>query len=79
MTSRFSHVQLFATPRTVAVQPPLSMGFSRKEYWSGLPCPPLGGLLNPRIETLATPAFQADSFISLLIYLGSLFEEVFLP
>ena len=37
--SRFSHVQLFATPWTVAHQAPLSMGFSRKEYWSGLPCP----------------------------------------
>ena len=37
-----SHVQLFLTPWTVAHQAPLSMGFSRQEYWSGLPCPPLG-------------------------------------
>ena len=36
--SRFSRVLLFATPWTVALQAPLSMGFSRKEYWSGLPC-----------------------------------------
>ena len=35
----FSHVQLFATPWTVACQAPLSMGFSRQEYWSGLPFP----------------------------------------
>ena len=36
----FSHVQLFATPWTVACQASLSMGFSRQEHWSGLPCPP---------------------------------------
>ena len=35
-----SHVQLLATPRTVAHQAPLSMGFFRQEYWSGLPFPP---------------------------------------
>ena len=40
--SRFSHVQLFATPWSVAHQTPLSMGFSRQEDWSGLPCPPPG-------------------------------------
>ena len=38
----FRYVQLFATPWTVARQAPLSMGFSRQEYWNGLPCPPLG-------------------------------------
>ena len=38
-------VWLFATPWTVIHQAPLSMGFSRQEYWSGLPCPPLGDLL----------------------------------
>ena len=37
-------------PWTVARQAPLSMGFSRQEYWSGLPCPPPGDLLNPGIE-----------------------------
>ena len=37
-----SRVQLFATPWTVALQALLSMGFSRQEYWSGLPCPPPG-------------------------------------
>ena len=40
--SRFSHVRLFVTPWTVARQAPLSMGFSRQEYWCGLPCPPPG-------------------------------------
>ena len=38
--SRFSHVQLFVTPWPIAHQAPLSMGFSRQEYWSELPCPP---------------------------------------
>ena len=45
-----SHVQLFATPWTVACQAPLSMGFSRQEYWSKLPCPPPGDLLHPETE-----------------------------
>ena len=43
-------VRLSATPWTVAHQAPLSMGFSRQEYWSGLPCPSLGDLPNPGIE-----------------------------
>ena len=38
------------TPRTVAHQAPLSMGFSRQEYWNGLPCPPPGDLPSPRME-----------------------------
>ena len=41
MLSHFSYVRLFATLWTIARQGPLSMGFSRQEYWSGLPCPPL--------------------------------------
>ena len=57
--SCFRHVQFFATPRTVAHQAPLSMKFSRQEYWSGLPCPPPGHLPNPRIEP-ESPAWQAD-------------------
>ena len=48
--SHFSHVQLFVTLWTVACQPPLSMGFSRWEHWSRLPCPPPGDLPNPGIE-----------------------------
>ena len=49
-----------ATPWTVACQAPLSMGFSRQEYWSGLPFPSPGGLPHPGIE-LRSPASQADS------------------
>ena len=45
--SCFSCVQLFVTLWTVARQVPLSMGFSRQEYWSGLPCPPPGDLPDP--------------------------------
>ena len=44
MLSHFSHVWLFATPWTIACQAPLSMEFSRHEYWSGLPCPLPGDL-----------------------------------
>ena len=51
------------TPWTVAHQAPLSMGFSRQEYWSGLPCPPPGDLPNPGIEPWP-PALQADSLLS---------------
>ena len=46
-----SHVQLFATPWTVAYQPPLSMGFSRQEYCSGLPIPSPGESSQPRDQT----------------------------
>ena len=45
-----SHVQLFATPWTVAHQAPLSMGFFRQEYWSGLPFHTPGYLLDPGVE-----------------------------
>ena len=45
-----SCVRLFTTPCAVACQVTLSMGFSRQEYWSGLPCPPPGNLLNPGLE-----------------------------
>ena len=45
-----SHVRLFAAPWTVAYQASLSMGFSRQGYWSGLPFPSPGGLLDPGIE-----------------------------
>ena len=54
----FSHVQLFGTPRVVARQAPLSMGFPRQEYWNRLPLPPPGDLLDPGIEpaSFASPA-----------------------
>ena len=51
--SRFSHILLSVTPWTVAHQSPLSMGFSRQEYWSGLPFPSPGDLPNPGIELVS--------------------------
>ena len=53
MLSLFSHVQLFVTSWTVARQAPLSMGFSRQEYWSGLPFPSPGDLPDPGVESLS--------------------------
>ena len=58
-----SRVRLFATPWTVAHQAPLSMGFSRQEYWSGLPFPSPGDLPDPGIEP-RSPALQADALPS---------------
>ena len=55
-----SRVQLFATPWTVAHQAPLSMGFSRQEYWSGVPFPSPGDLPNTGTEP-RSPALQANS------------------
>ena len=54
--------QLFASLWTVARQAPLSMGFSRQDYWSGLPFPTPGDLPNSRIEP-TSPALQADSLL----------------
>ena len=59
----FSHVRLFVTPWTVAHQAPPSMGFSRQEYWSGLPFLSRGDLPNPGIEP-RSPALQADALTS---------------
>ena len=59
-----SHVRLFATPWTVAHQAPLSMGFSRQEYWSGLPCPPPGDLPDLGIDPTSSvsPALAGGFF-----------------
>ena len=54
-------VQLFRTPRTVARQAPLTVRFPRQGHWSGLPCPPPGGLPDPGIG-LASPALAAGVF-----------------
>ena len=64
--SCFSHARLFATLWTVACQAPLSMGFSRQAYCSGLPCPPLGDLPDPGVEpaSLMSPAFAVEFFIT---------------
>ena len=58
--SHFHHVLLFKILWTVAHQAPLSMGFSRQEFWSGLLCPPPGDLPNPAMEP-ESPALQVDS------------------
>ena len=58
-----SRVRVFETQWTVAHQAPLSMGFSRQEYWSGLPFPSPGDLPDPGIEP-GSPALQADILTS---------------
>ena len=62
--SHFSSVHLFAIPWTVACQAPLSLGFSRQEYWSELPCPPTGDLPDPGIEStsLMSPVLVGGFF-----------------
>ena len=63
MLSHFSLVQLLETLWTVALQAPVSTGFSRQEYWSGLPYPPIGNLPDSGIKPAspAAAALQADS------------------
>ena len=58
-----SRVRLFATPWTVAYQTPLSMGFSRQEYWSGVPLPSPGDLPSPGIKP-RSPVLEADALSS---------------
>ena len=65
---RFSGVWLFATPWTVAHQTPLSMGFSRQEYWSGLPFPSLGDPSDSGIKPWS-PGLQADSLPSIHMHI----------
>ena len=64
MLNHFSCVLLFTTPWTVARQAPPSMGFSRQEYWSGLPFPSSRNLSNPGIEpmSLMSPALAGGFF-----------------
>ena len=58
-----SHVRLFVTPWTIAYQASPSMGFSRQEYWSGLPFPSPGDLPDSGIEP-GSPALEADALTS---------------
>ena len=80
MLSRFSRVQLFATPWTVALQAHLSTEFSRHEYRSGLPFPYPGDLPNPGINP-GSPALQGDALLPELLgrpmldFLGGLIYE----
>ena len=74
MLNHFSHVWMFATLWTVAHQAPLSMRFSRQEYWSGLPCPLPEDLPDPGTEprSLMFPAMAAVSLLlALLRYYSS--------
>ena len=64
MPSCFSHVQFFAILLSVGHQAPLSMGFSRQEYWSGSPCPPPRDLPDPgskRTSLKSNLSWQAGS------------------
>ena len=63
MLSHFSRVRLCATPWSVSSQAPLSLGFPRQEYWSGLPFPSPGDLPDPRIKP-RSPELKADSLPS---------------
>ena len=62
--SRYSRVRLFVTLWTLALQAPLSLGFSRQEYWSVLPRPPLGDLPDSGIQpgSLMSPALAVGFF-----------------
>ena len=62
--SCFSRVQLFITHWTVACQTPLSVGISRQEYWSGLPCPHPEDLPYPAIEPVSLISALADGFFT---------------
>ena len=64
MLRHFGHVRLFSTLWTVTCQVPLSMGFSRQEYWSGLPYPHPGDLLDPGIQPglLVSPTLARGFF-----------------
>jgi len=74
--SHFSCVQLSVTPCTVALQAPLSMGFSRQEYWSSLPCPPPGDLPDPGTElTSLTSSALAGGFFYHWATWEALFED----
>ena len=69
----FSRVQLFVTLWTVACQVPLSLGFSRQEYWSGVPGPPPGDLADPGIKpmSLMSSALAGGFFIRFFIFANS--------
>ena len=58
-----SHARLFLSPWTIAYHTPPSMGFSRQEYWNGLPFPSPGSLPNPGIEP-GSPELQTDTLLS---------------
>ena len=71
VSSCFSHIQLFVILWNVAHQAPLSMGFLRQEYWSGLPCPPPRDIPNPGIKptSLKSPALAGRFFTTSATYI----------
>ena len=84
--SCYSHVWLFVTLWAGACQFPLSMGLSRQEYWSGLPCPPPGDLPHPGIKpvSLLSPALADGFFTTTLVPAGKPFTalsgvEIWIP
>ena len=74
------HVRLFVTPRTGAHQALLFMGFSRQEYWSGLPCPPPGDLPNPGLKpaSLLSPALAGGVFTTTVTWEAQLLTQIML-
>ena len=76
--SRFSHT-LFATPWTVACQAPLSTGFSRQEYWSGLPFPSPGDRSNPGTEpsSLMSPALSGLFFTNSATWKACMYKFIY--
>ena len=70
MLSVFRGVWFFLTPQIVALQPPLSVGFPRQEYWSGLPFPPPGDLPDPGIKptSLMSPTVAGGFFTTSLTW-----------
>ena len=76
-----SHVWLFVTPWTVAYQAPLSMRFSRQEYWSGLPFPTPRDLPDPGIkpESLASPALAGRFFTTSTTWETIVAAPIYIP
>ena len=74
MLSHFSHIWFFATLQNIIQQAPLSMGFSRQEYWSELPCSPPGDLPNPGIEptSVISPALAGGFFTTSITWIDLL-------
>ena len=70
--SHFSHVQLFATLWTITWQAPLSVGSSRQEYWSGLPCSPPGDLPKPGIKPRSLMSALTGGFLTTSEYFRSI-------
>ena len=73
LLSRSSHVQLLVTLWTAAYQTPPSMGFSRQEYWSGVPLPSPGDLSNPWVEPKSPASLALACRFFTTVHLGSIY------